>query len=326
MRVIARNADGAGAADSAATGVVGVAAAAVPVNTSAPTISGTLRVGETLRANNGTWSNSPTSFVVQWRRCSSAGNACVTIAAGSTYLLVAADAGRTLRVRVIARNADGAGAADSAATGVVGAAPGAVPVNTSPPTITGTPQVGQELMAGEGSWSGSPESFAYQWQRCNADVASCSNVFGATGKSYGVRAADLGYRVRVVVTARNARGSVIANSAITAVVAPVVAVTNRRPVLRILSVRFTGTRVYARFRVCDDTVKNVTVFATESRPNTRSSTRRFITVLPPRPCGVYTRSWRSPVRFRGPGRYTLTLRARDTSGLTSIPARRTFNR
>jgi len=30
-------------------------------------------------------------------------------------------------------------------------------------------------------------------------------------------------------------------------------------------------------------------------------------------------------RFRGPGRYTLTLRATDKSGLTSLPARRTFS-
>ena len=48
--------------------------------------------------------------------------------------------------------------------------------------------------------------------------------------------------------------------------------------------------------------------------------------MPPRPCGVYTRHWLPALRFRGPGRYTVTLRARDKSGLTSLPARRTFNR
>jgi hypothetical protein len=49
--------------------------------------------------------------------------------------------------------------------------------------------------------------------RCGA---SCTNVVGATGKTYGVRIADLGYRLRVAVTARNAKGSATANSAITA--------------------------------------------------------------------------------------------------------------
>ena len=40
---------------------------------------------------------------------------------------------------------------------------------------------------------------------------------------------------------------------------------------------------------------------------------------------VYTRHWLPVARFRGPGTYTLTLRATDKSGLTSLPARRTFS-
>jgi hypothetical protein len=141
-----------------------------------------------------------------------------------------------------------------------------------------------------------------------------------------VRTADLGYRLRVAVTARNARGSATANSAITAIVQPAVRITNRRPTLVIISVRFQGATVYARFRVCDDTFKNVTVLATDSRPGVASYTRRFTTLVPPRPCGVYTRHWLPVARFRGPGKYTVTLRARDTSGQTSLPASRTFTR
>ena len=305
------------------------ASAAPPVNTAPPTITGTAQVGQTLTATNGTWTNNPTSFSYQWLRCNAGGNACTPVANGTqrTYTLVGADAGQTMVVRVTATNPEGSATQQSSPTAVVAPATStAGPRNTEAPTISGTPKVGQELTVDEGSWTANPTSYAYQWQRCDVDVAVCSNVTGATGKTYGVRIADLGYRLRVTVTARNARGSATAASAITAVVAPTATITNRRPTLTIISVRFVGAKVYARFRICDDTRKNVTILATDSRPRVASFTRRFTTLVPPQPCGVYTRNWTPAARFRGAGRYTVTLRARDTSGLTSLPARRTFNR
>ena len=148
---------------------------------------------------------------------------------------------------------------------------------------------------------------------------------GATGTTYGVRIADLGFRVRVVVTARNDKGSATASSAPTAVVVPTTPPPNGRPTLTILSARFLGATVYARFRVCDDSNKNLAIIETDSRPGKLSYTRRFATLVPPRPCGVYTRHWLPAARFRGPGRFTVTLRASDKSGLTSLPSRRSFN-
>lgn len=284
---------------------------------------------QTLTASDGTWSNTPITYAYQWLRCNGGGNSCANIvgALTKTYVLVAADAEQTIRVGVTATNADGSASAESSQTAKVAAATSnAAPKNTAPPTISGTPKVGQVLTANDGSWSGNPTGYTYAWQRCDADVATCANVVGATTKTYAVRLADLGYRLRVVVTARNAKGSDSASSAITAVVAPAVAITNRRPTLVIISTRFTGATIYARFRICDDLAKNLTILATDSRPGVASHTRRFTTLVPPRPCGVYTRHWTPVARFRGPGRYTVTLRARDTSGLTSLPARRTFTR
>jgi hypothetical protein len=253
----------------------------------------------------------------------------VNVANGTqkTYTVVGADAGNTMRVRVTATNADGSASAQSEQTATVEpATSSAAPKNTSAPTISGTAKVGQTLTADSGSWSGNPTGYTYAWQRCDADIATCANVVGATGKTYGVRIDDLGYRLRVRVTASNAKGSATANSAITAIVQPAVRITNGRPTIRIVSIRFSGPTVYARFRVCDDSNKNVTILATDSRPGVASYTRRFTTLVAPKPCGVYTRHWTPVARFRGPGKYTVTLKARDKSGLSSLPAARTFSR
>jgi hypothetical protein len=279
-----------------------------------------------LTAQNGTWENSPTEFRYRWLRCNPGGNGCALLAAdGRTYRLGQADVGRTIRVRVTAVNADGATNARSEPTEVVGS--NAAPLtNTARPTITGEARVGQELAATEGTWTGNPTSFALQWQRCDVDSFTCAGVVGATGRTYGVRAADIGFRLRVEVTARKDGRSGTALSTATAIVVPTAPITNRRPTIRIISIRFTGARVYARVRICDDVRRNLAILVRETRPGVRPANRRFATRVPPRPCGAYTRSWIRAQRFLGPGRYTITLRARDTSGLTSAPVRRTFRR
>ncbi len=300
---------------------------AVPVNTAPPAISGTPKVGQTLAASNGTWSNTPTSFAYQWLRCNSSGNSCVTVANGTlkTYTLVGADAGHTMRVRVTATNADGSTSSESAQTAVVAAATTTpAPKNTAVPTISGTAKVGETLSAAPGSWSGSPTSYAYQWQRCDADVAACTDVAGASGSTYAVPAASLGYRLRVVVVAKNVGGSTSATSEITTVVAPVTPITNNRPTVAIVGVQFRGSTIYVHFRICDDSAANLAIRETDSRPGKLPYTRHFATFSPPRPCGVYTRHWLPVARFRGTGRYTVTLRATDTSGSTSLPVRRTL--
>jgi hypothetical protein len=93
------------------------------------------------------------------------------------------------------------------------------PSNSSPPTISGTTQVGQTLTASPGSWSGTqPISYAYQWRRCNQAGTACTDIFAATAPTYTLTATDVGSTVAVTVTATNAAGSASATSTATAVV------------------------------------------------------------------------------------------------------------
>jgi hypothetical protein len=93
------------------------------------------------------------------------------------------------------------------------------PTNTEPPTIAGTAAVGQTLKASTGSWTESPTSYAYQWQRCDSGGAGCAPISLATAPSYEVGSADVGKTLRVAVTASNSAGpSTPASSEHTAVV------------------------------------------------------------------------------------------------------------
>lgn len=93
------------------------------------------------------------------------------------------------------------------------------PSNLTLPTISGTTTTGQALSTTDGTWSGSPSSYAYQWRRCDASGASCADISGATSSSYTLAAGDVDATIRVVVTATNGSGSTPATSAQTAVIA-----------------------------------------------------------------------------------------------------------
>ncbi len=97
-------------------------------------------------------------------------------------------------------------------------APLAAPLAIAPPAISGSAVEGQLLTASSGSWTGSPSSYAYQWQRCSSSGEGCSDIDAAAKTSYKVTSGDLGRTLRVVVTAGNSVGSTEAASEPTAVV------------------------------------------------------------------------------------------------------------
>jgi hypothetical protein len=80
------------------------------------------------------------------------------------------------------------------------------PVSVTAPAISGRVQVGSTLTVQPGTWSGTqPITYAYQWQRC---TSTCTSIAGATGSSLALGQTTVGAHLRVLVTARNAAGSV----------------------------------------------------------------------------------------------------------------------
>lgn len=93
------------------------------------------------------------------------------------------------------------------------------PKNDSPPTLSGTAEVGKTLTASTGSWSGTePITYVYRFQRCDKDGGACFTGGSTTQRTYVVAAEDVGKTIRVRVTATNKDGSVNATSVPSAVV------------------------------------------------------------------------------------------------------------
>jgi hypothetical protein len=194
----------------ASGGIVAASAAtpqAPPRNEQAPTISGVQRVGSALTGNPGMWSGpQPITFTYQWISCTSQLANCRRVDGDRRYTARASDQGRRLIFHVEARNRDGARTAQ-ATTGVIGARATA-PRNVVAPSLSGTAREGQVLTANPGTWSGTaPIAFTYQWQRCDSNGNNCATIAGATARTYGLVAADVGSSVRAVVRARNDGGN-----------------------------------------------------------------------------------------------------------------------
>ena len=98
--------------------------------------------------------------------------------------------------------ADGAVEQSSGGTAVLPAPP----TNTSAPSISGAPALGQTLTANVGSWSAPPDAptaYTYQWESCSL---VCMPIAGATGATYALTDSSVGAQLAVVVGASDAGG------------------------------------------------------------------------------------------------------------------------
>jgi hypothetical protein len=88
------------------------------------------------------------------------------------------------------------------------------PTNSAVPVLTGTARTGQSLSATTGSWTGSPTSYSYQWQRSLTSGGSLIDIAGATNPTYTVSEFDVGYFIKVSVSATNGIGTSSAASSL----------------------------------------------------------------------------------------------------------------
>ena len=95
------------------------------------------------------------------------------------------------------------------------------PQNSALPSVSGAAAVGDTLSATSGSWSGdTPIAFTYQWRRCDSNGANCASISGATSSTYKLASSDVGFRLRIRVTATNGAGQASADSSATSAVVP----------------------------------------------------------------------------------------------------------
>ena len=169
--------------------------------TGAPTITGTAQVGETLTTDTSGIADADgltkVSYSYQWVANDGTSDTDITDATDSTYTLVAADEGKTIRVQVtFTDDAGNEETLTSAATDAVASLPNNPA--TGVPTITGVVQVGETLTAETISIADADgldnAVFSYQWLAADADIS------GATGKTYALTEADEGKTVKVQVS------------------------------------------------------------------------------------------------------------------------------
>jgi hypothetical protein len=193
-----------------------------PANILPPSIAGDLTQGQTLTEVHGAWSNNPSGYAIQWADCTATGASCTPIsgATSPSYTLAARDVGHAIAVLESANNVGGTAAAVSSPTTapVASSGPGTAarqnaPKLSLPPVISGTPQIGQTLIASTGAWQGAPPlSYSYEWQKCNG--SSCSDIAGATSQDYTISPSiEAGESIQVLVTATNARATATGASA-----------------------------------------------------------------------------------------------------------------
>ncbi len=159
------------------------------LNTEAPVVSGALKSGSTLTATPGRWSPAGARVSYQWLQ----DGVKLAGATGSTFKLAPEQVNRKVTVQVTASLLGYPTTSVISAPGVA-VKPGVLST-TTPPEISGVPQVGETLSTSPGSWSPQPDQVRYQWRADGAALA------GASAANLAVGPELVGKKLTVTVTA-----------------------------------------------------------------------------------------------------------------------------
>lgn len=95
--------------------------------------------------------------------------------------------------------------------------PAAAPRNIDAPVVTGTASVGSPLTVDAGIWAGATD-VSIKWQKDEAGDSEFADIVDAVGAAYVPVLADVGDKIRAVVTGKNASFTTVVNSDATAAV------------------------------------------------------------------------------------------------------------
>jgi hypothetical protein len=190
IRVRVTATSGAGAVTKTSDGTTEVLRATF---TTAPTpkITGTAATDQTVSVDAGSWSATPDSLTITWKR----NGKSIPGASGvglTSYTLTPSDTGEKLTVKVTARRAGFTTASRTSAAVKVAKA---TFTTTPAPTISGDAVAGATLTADPGTWAPVPSKYGYQW------YADGRKISKATKATYTPAASRVGQALQVWVTA-----------------------------------------------------------------------------------------------------------------------------
>jgi hypothetical protein len=172
----------------------------------APALTGTFRVGQTLKVVPGNYNQADVTVAVQWLR----GGVPIARQTSLSYRLRPADRGRLITVRLTATKADARHTTDlpggKVRAGLITA--------SAKPTITGSARLGRKLRA-KTAFTTPGLRLSYRWYRNGKAIKAAARA------TYLVKPADVGKRLTVrVVASRVGYATTTARAAATAKVLP----------------------------------------------------------------------------------------------------------